>query len=403
MEKTTTSKNTRPANRDWRNKSSQNRSKQVNNKKKESTLDNRVFVKKAMALEDSKYETTLLVSELPVHVKIKENLLAKGYVHPTEIQEKTLTPMLAGRNLMGLAQTGTGKTAAFLVPIVHQLINTPAAFQVLIVVPTRELAVQIESELKSIAKGLNLYSQVFIGGTSVHRDLEKLRRPSHFIIGTPGRLLDMENQRALKFNNFTHLVLDEFDRLLDMGFSHDIQKMISKMTNRKQSVLFSATEEPNQKKLIGEILENPVDVRVSVKNTTGDHIEQEIITVKEGENKIDVLIRMIKDVSFQKVIVFAETKRWVSKVCKELNRSGIKADEIHGNKSQNYRQNALNAFKLEKIKVLVATDVAARGLDIEEVSHVINYQKPMNFDSYIHRIGRTGRAGKSGKAYTFIN
>lgn len=180
MEKTTTSKNTRPGNRDWRNKSSQNRSKQVNNKKKESTLDNRVFVKKAMALEDSKYETTLLVSELPVNAKIKENLLAKGYVHPTEIQEKTLTPMLAGRNLMGLAQTGTGKTAAFLVPIVHQLINTPAAFQVLIVVPTRELAVQIESELKSIAKGLNLYSQVFIGGTSVHRDLEKTKETFTF-------------------------------------------------------------------------------------------------------------------------------------------------------------------------------------------------------------------------------
>ena len=175
------------------------------------------------------------------------------------------------------------------------------------------------------------------------------------------------------------------------------------MSNRKQTVLFSATEEPNQKKLIGEILTNPVEVRVSIKNATGDHIEQETITVKDGENKMDVLIRMIKDDSFQKVIVFAETKRWVSKVCKELNRVGIKADEIHGNKSQNYRQNALNAFKAEKIKVLVATDVAARGLDIEEVSHVINYQKPMNFDSYIHRIGRTGRAGKSGKAYTFIN
>jgi ATP-dependent RNA helicase RhlE len=304
---------------------------------------------------------------------------------------------------MGLAQTGTGKTAAFLVPIVHQLINTAPAFQVLIVIPTRELAVQIEDELKSITKGLNLHSQVFIGGTSVNRDLDKLRRPSHFIIGTPGRLLDMANQRALHFDKFQTLVLDEFDRLLDMGFSHDIQKMISKMSNRKQTVLFSATEEPNQKKLIGEILTNPVEVRVSIKNATGDHIEQETITVKDGENKMDVLIRMIKDDSFQKVIVFAETKRWVSKVCKELNRVGIKADEIHGNKSQNYRQNALNAFKAEKIKVLVATDVAARGLDIEEVSHVINYQKPMNFDSYIHRIGRTGRAGKSGKAYTFIN
>lgn len=403
MEKRNSNTNSRPGNKDWRNKSSQNRSKQPNNKKKESTLDNRVFVKKAMTLDENKYETTLMVKDLPVNVRIKENLLAKGYVHPTEIQEKTLNAILEGRNLMGLAQTGTGKTAAFLVPIVHQLINSSPAFQVLIVIPTRELAVQIEDELRSITKGLNLSSHVFIGGTSVNRDLDKLRRPAHFIIGTPGRLLDMANQRALNFEKFNTLVLDEFDRLLDMGFSHDIQKMISKMSHRKQTVLFSATEEPNQKKLIGEILANPVEVRVSIKNTTGDHIEQEIITVKDGENKMDVLIRMVKDDSFQKVIVFAETKRWVSKVCKELNRMGIKADEIHGNKSQNYRQNALNAFKSEKIKVLVATDVAARGLDIEEVSHVINYQKPMNFDSYIHRIGRTGRAGKSGKAYTFIN
>ncbi len=356
-----------------------------------------------MTLEENKYETSVMIKDLPVNLKIKENLLAKGYIQPTEIQEKTLNAVLQGRNVMGLAQTGTGKTAAFLVPILHQLVGSAPAFQVLIVVPTRELAVQIEAELKSIAKGMNIFSQVFIGGTSVGRDKDKLKRPSHFIIGTPGRLLDMENQRALQFSRFTTLILDEFDRLLDMGFSQDIKKMISKMSNRKQTALFSATEEPGQKKLIGEFLINPVEVRVSVKNSTGDHIEQEIIHVKDGENKMDVLVRMMKDDAFQKVIVFAETKRWVSKVCKELNRKGIKADEIHGNKSQNYRQNALNSFKAEKIKVLVATDVAARGLDIEEVSHVINYQKPKNFDSYIHRIGRTGRAGKSGKAYTFVN
>lgn len=394
---------TRPPRKDWRKKSTAAYNKPANNKKKESTLDNRVFVKKAVHADEKKYETEVLVKDLVVNDKIKQNLLAKGYVKPTEIQEKTLNAILAGRNVMGLAQTGTGKTAAFLVPILHNLVNTAPAFQVLIVIPTRELAVQIESELKSITKGMNIYSQVFIGGTSVNRDREKLRRPSHFIIGTPGRLLDMANQRALRFDQFNTLVLDEFDRLLDMGFSTDIQKMVSAMRNRQQTVLFSATEEPSQKKLIGELLSNPVEVRVSVKNSTGDHIDQEIIHVANGENKMDVLAGMINQPDFQKVIVFAETKRWVSKVCKELKRRGIKTDEIHGNKSQNYRQKALNDFKAEKIKVLVATDVAARGLDIEEVSHVINYQKPKNFDSYIHRIGRTGRAGKSGKAYTFVN
>jgi ATP-dependent RNA helicase RhlE len=208
MEKRNSNNKSQSGKKDWKNKSSQNRSKQTNNKKKESTLDNRVFVKKAMALEETKFESSIMVKDLPVSQKIKENLLAKGYINPTEIQEKTLTAMLQGRNLMGLAQTGTGKTAAFLVPIVHQLIGSAPAFQVLIVVPTRELAVQIEDELKSIAKGLNLYSQVFIGGTSVHRDLGKLKRPSHFIIGTPGRLLDMENQRALNFNKFSTLGLD---------------------------------------------------------------------------------------------------------------------------------------------------------------------------------------------------
>lgn len=394
---------TRPPRKDWRKKSTVNYQKPSNNKKKESTLDNRVFVKKAVHADEKKYVSEILVKDLPVDIKIKQNLLDKGYVNPTEIQEKTLEAILAKRNVMGLAQTGTGKTAAFLVPIVHNLINTAPSFQVLIVIPTRELAVQIESELKSITKGMNIYSQVFIGGTSVHRDLGKLRRPAHFIIGTPGRLLDMANQGALKFANFNTLVLDEFDRLLDMGFSADIQRMVAAMHQRKQTVLFSATEEPGQKKLISELLDNPVEVRVSVKNATGDHIDQEVVHVKDGENKMDVLAAMIHQPSFLKVIVFAETKRWVSKVCKELQRRGIKTDEIHGNKSQNYRQKALNDFKAERIKVLVATDVAARGLDIEEVSHVINYQKPKNFDSYIHRIGRTGRAGRSGKAYTFVN
>lgn len=360
-------------------------------------------MKKALPIEEKKYESTILIKDLPVNEQIKNNLLVKGYLTPTEIQEKTLDAILKGRNLMGIAQTGTGKTAAFLVPFIHQLVNTAPAFQVLIVVPTRELALQIESEFKSIAKGLRMSSKCFIGGTSVGRDIENLRTPSHFIIGTPGRLLDLSNHKGLRFENFTHLVLDEFDRLLDMGFSQDIQKMVSRMSKRKQTVLFSATEDPKQKSLINGLVTDPVSVRISVKNESADHIDQEIITVKNGENKMDVLLSMIKDDSFKKVLVFAETKRWVSKVCKELLRNGVKADEIHGNKSQNYRQKALTNFKNEKIQVLVATDVAARGLDIEMVSHVINYQKPKNLDNYIHRIGRTGRAGKSGKAFTFIN
>jgi len=262
---------------------------------------------------------------------------------------------------------------------------------------------QIDSEFKSIASGLNMSSTCLIGGTSVQRDVTNLRRPSHFIIGTPGRIADMVRQRALNLSKFTVLVLDEFDRLLDMGFAVEIQKFVDGMSNRQQTVLFSATEEKGQKRLIENLLHNPVEVRVRAENISADTIDQDIIRVKDGEKKMDVLLNLVRDKSFEKVLIFAETKRWVSRICKDLRHAGIKADEIHGNKSQNYRIKALDSFKNQKIQVLVATDVAARGLDISHVSHVINYQQPKNMDSYIHRIGRTGRAGESGKALTFIN
>jgi ATP-dependent RNA helicase RhlE len=368
-----------------------------------STLDPRLFVKKAVPLNESRYESSRKIVDLPVDARIKNNLTSKGYLQPTEIQDRTIEAILEGNDLMGIAQTGTGKTGAFLIPVVHKLIGTKAAFQVLIVVPTRELAVQVEEEFKSIVKGLSMNSACFIGGTSVGRDLAILRQPVHFVIGTPGRLTDLARQGALRINNFSTLILDEFDRLLDMGFSRDIQFIVDSMKNRKQTILFSATEERNQQKLIGELLTNPVAVRINKGKTTGDHIDQEIIRVGAGETKMEILLNMVRDRSFHKVIVFAETKRGVSTVRKTLHQSGIRVDEIHGNKSQNYRLKALNDFKTGRIQVLIATDVAARGLDISEVTHVINYQQPRDFDSYIHRIGRTGRAGKGGKAYTFVN
>lgn len=388
-----------------RTNSSPNHRKQSSKRKGPaiSTIDPRLFVKKAIPLNEATFCPSIKIQELKVDERIKTNLLSKGYVHLTEIQEQAIQPILEGNDVMGIAQTGTGKTAAFLVPIINNLLGKQAGFQVLVVVPTRELAVQVEEELKSITKGLNISSACFIGGTSVGRDIARLRRPSHFIIGTPGRLIDLARQNALHFRDFKTLILDEFDRLLDMGFLRDIQHMLVAMTNRKQTVLFSATEESNQKKLIQSLLNNPVSIRVSSGNVTGDHIDQEIITVRAGEKKMDILVKMLRDKSFQKVIVFAETKRGVSTVRKNLHQAGILVDEIHGNKSQNYRLKALNDFKSGRIQGLIATDVAARGLDISAVTHVINFQPPRDFDSYIHRIGRTGRAGKGGKAYTFIN
>ncbi len=371
--------------------------------RKVNTLDTSVFIKKPVSFEKTVYKSSCLVKDLPINDILKENLIRKGYQTPTEIQDKTLDTLLKGNSLLGIAQTGTGKTGAFLIPIIHHLITKKPAFQVLVIAPTRELAMQVQKEFKSVTKGLHLYSQCFIGGTSVGKDIATLRRPSHVVIGTPGRLMDLNKQKALDFRCVTTLVLDEFDRLCDMGFSDDIKKMINGMPNRKQTVLFSATENKSQHAFIYQLVKDLVEVRVSSGKATGSHIEQDIVRVARGEKKIDVLINMLQDKAYEKVLVFAETKRVVALICKDLNNAKIKADEIHGNKSQNYRMKALRAFRSNRIQVLVATDVAARGLDVDDITHVINYQKPTDLDSYIHRIGRTGRAGKSGKAFTFID
>lgn len=366
-------------------------------------LDADLFVKKAQPVNETRYVASRVIKDLPVNQSIISNLLKKGYVAPTEIQERSIEPILKGHDLMGLAQTGTGKTGAFLIPLAHNLLGKMPSFQILVITPTRELAVQIEQEFKSITAGLDLCSECFIGGTDVRKDIMKLRKPYHVVIGTPGRISDMVRQRAINLDHFSTLVLDEFDRLLDMGFSPDILKIVDGMRNRKQTILFSATEDKSQRAMIGKLLHNPIEVRLRKGNISGDNIDQEVIRISEGENKMDILLDLINDPSFEKVLIFADTKRWVSRICKNLRKAGIRADEIHGNKSQHYRANALQAFKNRKIQVLVATDVAARGLDIVNVSHVINYQPPQNMDSYIHRIGRTGRAGKSGKAYTFVS
>lgn len=379
--------------------------KPTSSKKKKQTaeLDPNLFIKKAAKKEDVAYTASRKIADLPVHPDLVANLIKKGFEYPTEIQDKSIEALIDRRDLMGIAQTGTGKTGAFLIPLIDGLIGHKPEHQVLVVVPTRELAVQVEMEFKSITKGLNLFCSCFIGGVNLNRDLNELRRKSHIVIGTPGRLIDLGRQRALNFDFFDTLVLDEFDRLLDMGFQKDIQRMVKAMGHREHTILFSATEEKGQKQLIEELLEDPVAIRVSNGSTTGDNIDQEIIRVGEGQNKLEMLVGMLQQPEFEKVLVFAETKRGVNGLYKKLKNLNFKVEQIHGDKSQNYRLNALNAFKAGKIKILLATDVAARGLDITEVSHVINYQAPRSMDAYIHRIGRTGRAGKSGKAFTFVN
>jgi ATP-dependent RNA helicase RhlE len=362
-----------------------------------------LLVNKAEPTEQSEYISERRIDSLPIHSKLRQRLLNKGYLTPTEIQDKTLEPLLKGQDLLGIAQTGTGKTAAYLVPVIDQLLRHTQTSFALVVVPTRELANQVEEEFRSMTSGLGLYSSCFIGGTSINRDLHNLRRSSHVVIGTPGRLIDLANRRALDFGRFKTLVLDEFDRMLDMGFIHDVKRIVQGMHQRNHTMMFSATLNKSQQALIDEFLTDPVLVKVSSGDRPGDLIDQEIIRLNEGEEKFKVLKEMLLRDEFQKVLLFEETKHRVNRLCNKLQKEGIPVDQIHGDKSQNARQNALNAFKQGRIRVLVATDVASRGLDISDVSHVINYQVPKSHESYIHRVGRTGRAGKIGKALTFVN
>jgi len=367
-----------------------------------STIDPSTLVKKASGSMENNFVSKINFSDFEVHNALAKNIAAKGYERPTEIQEKAIPSLLAGNDLIGIAATGTGKTGAFLIPIIHQiLINRETT--ALVVVPTRELAQQVQDEFNSLTKGMGIHSSCFIGGTNVNKDLEKARRKNPFIVATPGRLNDLMSRKSVYLNRTSILVLDEFDRMLDMGFIHDVRKISSAMTNRKQTLLFSATVDKSQEKLILEFVQSPVRVNVNSGSNASDSVHQDVIKVGKSENKFDVLLSMLNKDSFEKVILFAETKRTADKISKQLRKSGLRSDVIHGNKSQNYRTKAIKQFKSGQTKILVATDVAARGIDIDNITHVVNYQLPRTMDSYIHRIGRTGRAGKTGMAYTFIN
>ncbi|MDH5603118.1 MAG: DEAD/DEAH box helicase [Cyclobacteriaceae bacterium] len=374
-----------------------------NKAKAVSSIDPNRLIKKGQSVEEVKYISSRTFLEMPLDRRLQANIVNKGFKSPTKIQDDTLEHLINGRDLLGVANTGTGKTGAFLLPIIQRLLTSQESFTSLVIVPTRELALQVEEEFKSLTIGLRLNSASFIGGTNVPKDLTKLRRENHLIIGTPGRLLDLANRGALRLQRISVLVLDEFDRMLDMGFVNDIKKIVRAMTTRKQTMLFSATIDKTQKPMIDELLRDPIEVKVSTGTSTAAQIDQDIIRVPEGSDKFIMLRNLIDDKEFEKVLIFAETKHVVNKISQKLNKSGIRVDHIHGNKSQNYRNNALSKFKNGEVQVLVATDVAARGIDVSDVTHVINYQLPMTYDSYVHRIGRTGRAGKTGKAFTFID
>ena len=338
-------------------------------------------------------------ADFAVDQRIKLNVKTKGYLIPTPIQDQIIPFIIEGNDVVGIANTGTGKTAAFLIPLIHKVIKNNRE-KVLVITPTRELAAQIQAEFTDLAKNLGLYSTLCIGGMAMGRQIQRLKQLNHFVIGTPGRLKDLEQRRVLRLSGFTTIVLDEVDRMLDMGFINDVRFLISFLPKIRQSLFFSATIEGRVRDVMAKFLTNPKIV--SVKTTdVADNVDQTIVRLA-GRNKIDVLHDLLIKPGFDKVLVFGRTKWEMEKLAKTLVERGFKATAIHGNKSQGQRQRALNQFKTGAVKILLATDVAQRGLDIEAVSHVINFDLPETQEDYIHRIGRTGRADKTGIAISLV-
>lgn len=329
-----------------------------------------------------------------------ENIFRKKYGLPTPIQEQAIPAIMAGRDVIGIANTGTGKTAAFLIPLVQKVIANKME-KILVVAPTRELALQIEEELRSFAKGLGIHSTLCIGGMSIGRQKIALNQHMNFVIGTPGRIKDLILENILHLAAFHTVVLDEADRMVDIGFISDIKYFISLLPIERQSLFFSATISGKVQEILSNFVKNPVTVSVKQQETV-ENIHQDIVKVPRGYKKIDSLHDLLAGEGFDKVIIFGRTKWGVQKVADELVRRGFKAGAIHGNKNQNQRQRVLDAFKNNEIKILLATDVASRGLDIPEVTHVINYDMPESYEAYVHRIGRTGRAERKGTALTLI-
>ena len=350
----------------------------------------------------------MLFENLEIIKPIQKALKEEGYKKTTPIQEKSIPYILDGKDLVGCAQTGTGKTAAFAVPVLQNLskdkkVNkNPRTIRALVLAPTRELAIQIGESFECYGKYINLKSAVIFGGVSQNPQTKALREGVDILIATPGRMLDLFNQKYIDLRNIECFVLDEADRMLDMGMIHDVKKIISKLPKVRQNLLFSATMPSEITKLVDSIVKDPIRVEVTPVSSTVDTITQEVYHVRKKQKR-SLLKHLLKDESIDSALVFSTTKRGANMIAKDLVEAGIEAEAIHGNKSQNARQRALNNFKEGNIRVLVATDIAARGIDVNELSHVFNYNLPDVPETYVHRIGRTGRAGAKGVAISFCD
>ena len=362
------------------------------------------FIKKGQYVEEKVYESKHSFADFPFHEQLQKNITRAGFTSPRPIQDQAILSVMEGRDVFGMANTGTGKTAAFLLPLIEKIAKTKGKGQretVLIMAPTRELALQIESDFKTLAFGFGMFSVACVGGLPIMKQIREIKMGVSFVIGTPGRLRDLIDKKVLDLSTCRSVVLDEADRMLDMGFRDEMVYIINKTHKEHQTLFFSATLSPDIRKLTEQYLKDPVFISV-ISGETLKNIDQDVIRVRSKEEKLEKLHEVLKKDGSDKVLIFREMKHSVDSLTKELAHMGFKVGCIHGDKRSRERIRVLDSFKKDQINVLIATDVAARGLDIPDVTHVINYDVPQTYDTYVHRIGRTGRSGKKGTALTFV-
>lgn len=363
-------------------------------------IDPARFVRAAKPVEADEYQSQHTFSDFNLHPTLMANVAGRGFTIPTPIQDQAIPVGLTGRDVIGIASTGTGKTTAFALPVLHKLIENRNS-KALIIAPTRELAKQIEDECRVLGKNSGLSGVLLIGGVPMGPQLRDLRQSPRVVIGTPGRIKDHIGQGTLRLNDFNYVVLDEVDRMLDMGFINDVRFILSELSSDRQSFFFSATMDPAVRNLIETFSKEPHTITLK-SSEASENVHQDVVRYGSTQEKFDILHNLLQQQGVAKVIVFDETQRSVERLSKTLADRGHLSDAIHGGKSQGQRQRALDKFKSNHINVLVATDVAARGIDVADITHVINYSVPQSYDDYVHRIGRAGRAGKVGHAFTFV-
>lgn len=372
-----------------------------NNRGFSQTIDPRRFVAAATATEARPFEPIHVFTDFALLPLLQRNVAEKGYTTPSPIQDQAIPLGLKGHDVIGLAGTGTGKTAAFALPVLQRLLSDPQS-AALVVAPTRELAQQIEQEVRSLAKQSGLRGALLIGGTGMGRQLQDLKARPRIVIGTPGRIKDHITRNSLRLHLFNTVVLDEVDRMLDMGFIDDVRFILEQTNPTRQSFFFSATMGKRVEQLVQSFSNNPITVSVET-NRASENVHQDVVRYQTSNERMDKLHDLLLEENVSKVIIFDETQRGVERLHGELRERGFKSASIHGGKNQGQRQRALAQFKQNEISILVATDVAARGIDVADISHVINYSVPKVYDDYIHRIGRAGRAGRTGYAFTFVS